>query len=270
MASILANQTESNPTPSETPAEVSNTPVEPLDFRSHIPGELRNEKVWESVPDFPTLAKNYVDMSKYTVGAIKLPGENATPDEWNRVYDKLGRPETADKYAFQAPEGMELDGPALEKAKQVAHQNGLSQRQYEAMVGVLAESAQSNLSALRAQGEAVVAELKQELGGAFTTKLGYAQRVIQEYFGEEVFQEINRSPLGNNKKFITGLMRLGENMAEDGVLPGANGMTPSQTKESALAQANTLMADKAYTDRRDPRHNQIVAEVERLFGVAYN
>ena len=253
-----------------TPTQPSPEPSAPLDFRTHIPAELAGEKVWESVPDFPTLAKNYVDMSKYTVGAIKLPGADAPPSEWGKVYDKLGRPASPDKYAFQAPEGMEFNQPALDRAKAVAHEAGLTQKQYEAMLGVFSETAQGNFQQLAQQGEQVVNELKAELGGSFETKLGYAQRVIQNYFGEEVYNELKKSPVGNNKKFIQGLMKLGEEMAEDGVLPGGSGVSPSQTREGALAQANILMADSAYTNRKDPRHNQVVAEVERLFGIAYN
>ena len=31
---------------------------------------------------------------------VAVPNKNSTEDQWNEVYDKLGRPESADKYSL--------------------------------------------------------------------------------------------------------------------------------------------------------------------------
>jgi hypothetical protein len=33
---------------------------------------------------------------------VVIPNKNSTEDQWNEVYDKLGRPESADKYTLDA------------------------------------------------------------------------------------------------------------------------------------------------------------------------
>ena len=49
------------------------------------------------------LAKSYINATQM-IGKDKVavPNKNSTEDQWNEVYDKLGRPESADKYSLNA------------------------------------------------------------------------------------------------------------------------------------------------------------------------
>lgn len=79
------------------------------------------------------LGKQLHAQEKLLGNAIRIPGKDATPEERNAFLNKLGRPETADKYAFSVPKDMpeELpyDGEAAKAYAKEAHELGLSQEQ---------------------------------------------------------------------------------------------------------------------------------------------
>lgn len=64
--------------------------------------------------------------------SIQLPGADAKPEDWDKVYDRLGRPKDA-AYEFKLPEGLPetfaYDGERAKAFKSVAHKAGLTQKQ---------------------------------------------------------------------------------------------------------------------------------------------
>ena len=85
----------------EQGAVVSNevAPSVPDDWRSAIPEDIREHKSLSTIKDVGGLAKGFVH-AQSMIGAdkIAIPGKFATEDDWNPVWDKLGRPESAEAY----------------------------------------------------------------------------------------------------------------------------------------------------------------------------
>jgi hypothetical protein len=46
-----------------------------------IPEELQDEKLWENIQDTPTLLKNYAHAQKLQGQSVRIPGEDATPED---------------------------------------------------------------------------------------------------------------------------------------------------------------------------------------------
>jgi len=70
---------------------------------------------------------------------MKFPkdiGEDGVLDD---IYTRLGKPETHDKYTVELPEGVQIDDNRLNAAREAAHKEGLSQKQFEAMAQFDAE-----------------------------------------------------------------------------------------------------------------------------------
>ena len=95
--------TQENPGSQEAPA----AEAAPVAFINTLPEELQTEPSLRNFTDAAGLAKSYVHAQKM-IGADKLPlpGKSATDEEWNNVYQKLGRPNAADQYDFQAVQGL--------------------------------------------------------------------------------------------------------------------------------------------------------------------
>lgn len=63
---------------------------------------------------------------------IKLPKEDDI-EGWGKVYNKLGRPETPDGYKKSLPEGASIDDARLNVYTKIAHETGITQKQFEAL-----------------------------------------------------------------------------------------------------------------------------------------
>lgn len=115
------------------------TSVEPakIDWRSEIPEEIRSHKSLETIQDIPSLAKSFVN-AQSMIGADKvaIPGKYATDDDWNIVYDKMGRPAESSGYELEnkLAEGQSENVEMLTNYKDVAHKLGLQPRQAQGLL----------------------------------------------------------------------------------------------------------------------------------------
>ncbi len=88
-------------TPTTTAAPIA--PATPPSWKDSISEDFRNDPNIEKFTEIDALAKSYINATKM-IGQDKLviPTNNSTEDQWNEVYSKLGRPESADKYSLDA------------------------------------------------------------------------------------------------------------------------------------------------------------------------
>lgn len=192
---------------------------------------------------------------------VTLLGPDATSEQINDFYNRLGRPETAEGYNLAPPEGE--DGAFADWAGKTFHAAGLSDKQAAYMAeqwtgyvqGVTqAQADQAQISSVDAR-----AELKLEWGAAFDSKsAGVDQAAIKLGFTPENLSGL-RSAMGPvaAMKFIDSLnSKLGEHTYETGV------STSVATPEQAGMQMNQLLGDKdfvsAWQDRMHPDHNNAV------------
>ena len=118
--------------------ELNNTPPiqeQIANWKDGLPDDLKTEKALESIQDIPGLAKSYIHAQKM-IGSDKIPVPNkyATDEDWQAVYNKLGRPETPDAYEFNLKDNSNIDENALKGFKETAHKNGLLPKQAEAIM----------------------------------------------------------------------------------------------------------------------------------------
>ena len=93
-------------TPKQTEQPISATTEQPPVAKL---GKKQSQKSLETIQTFlkfteiDALAKSYINATRM-IGQDKVavPNENSTDDQWNEVYSKLGRPESADKYKLDA------------------------------------------------------------------------------------------------------------------------------------------------------------------------
>lgn len=175
---------ESAPVTAETPIE---TPAKTNwydGFSDEDIGLIQNNK-WEESP--AGLMEGYNGLLKLRgVPAdqlIKVPGADDA-DGWNGLYDKLGRPESADKYEFTPAEGAEYDDGRVKGFAEVAHKYGLNQEQAAGIVAdVFAQEAQMIEAANKereVQSQADLANLKSELGSAYEERVELGRRFVRD------------------------------------------------------------------------------------------
>ena len=121
------------------------------------------------------LAKSYVSLERQLSNGNKVavPGDNATPEEWDAFFAKTGRPEKPEGYELKAPEGIPEGVWSDEEAKEfatMAHKLGLSKKAANALVSWQAERLGKAYASQQEQAETqrngAIAALKKEWGAA--------------------------------------------------------------------------------------------------------
>lgn len=221
------------------------------------------------------LAKSYIN-AQTLIGRDKIPMP-VTDDDWANTYARLGRPEEAAGYEFNAPEGAVVDEERQGAFRELAHQIGLSQKQAEALAafdfeGQATSLEQSTLAQEQATTEAIDS-LKKEWGNAFEQNTMVANRAVTEFAGEEGLNflkevELEGVSLADHPVLVKMFNNIGKGMMESGKLEGKGSdlvMTPNEVQ----AKQASLMSHPAYTDRNHPEHRVINGEVQKLFKLQF-
>ncbi len=248
----------------------TNTPTQNTDWKASLSDEIRNEKSLENISDIESLAKGYVHAQRL-VGADKIPVPNkfATEEDWNKVYEKLGRPKSADEYKFNLPEDKTVDEAALKTFAEQAHKLGLLPGQadgvvkfYNDMIGQELSNANSIAEAARNKA---TTELKTEWGQAYDQKLTAANNVVASVFPPG-FMSMNMedgTKIGDNPAVIKAFAMLAERMGEDKIVQSDGPIM--QTPKQIDKEINNLTAPgSAYWDKNHPNHQTAVEEVLAL------
>lgn len=247
-------------------------------IRAYIPEEYREEKFWDDIKDVPDFLKSYANQRKYIGQSVRIPGEDATPEDLNKFYSKLGRPEAPQSYQIgDIPDSDKLDGNVIDWFKQVAYDEGLNQKQFNNLVdkyrnfqAKFTEGADEQRTSAMKQVEETLRRADQ-WGHNYDRNLAYADRAIATLGDENLFDKIRNSDLALDPPTYQALMQLfsnvGKSMAEHGSIPGEfHGI---MNKETAIAKIQELQRDPDFLDGRGARHDAIVDELEKLYQIAY-
>jgi hypothetical protein len=228
----------------------------PASWLDSLPPEYKSEACLQQIKDIPTLAKSYISSQKM-IGADKvaLPGKNATPEQWNEFYSKVGRPETHDKYgdpdyAKIAP-NIQVDKAQLAEVKKTFHGLGLSDAQARGVLEMYYRRVDGELKAksesTKAMQEASVSELKREYGEKWDAKLQTAQGVLKKFGDEggEFTKFLDESGLGNDVRLIRLLTKVGEAMLEDTAKGRGPGLAVGEAA-AAAAEIKQLSMDEDF------------------------
>lgn len=252
----------------EAPAEAGEAPSG-NDWLAALPPELSSDPSLQHIGSVEGMAKSYINAQKM-VGAEKLaiPGNWATDEDWDLVYNKLGRPEGAGDYDLG-----EAEGDLADWFRDAAHKSGLSTRQAAAIAEKYSEfSSQSDVMSEEAMNSSradVETDLRKEFGGAFDDKMARANELLREFDAPDLteIKLADGSQLGDNPELVKFMVRLGdyvaEEISEDG-LAGRNSR-PGTTDEDLQSRVAEMTAKNSpYWEKQHPEHDRVVNEVLRL------
>jgi hypothetical protein len=206
---------------------------------------------------------------------IGMPAADAPPEAWNQFYNKLGRPETADKYEIAMPQGMEADAGMLAWAKPAFHEAGLTPKQAQILSdkwnAYAAQTAQQSTEADATANQAALDKLNAEWGADLDKNREAGKRAMQALgvdadLVSAIEQNIGSAP-------IVKLLALIGRKADEGGFIGSQNADPNNpdtmTKEQANARITQLQGDpefmRKYTTANDPGHAEALKTMERLF-----
>ena len=252
-----------------TPA--SDQQQEKVDFKSLIPAEYKDEKALQNFNDMNGFVKSYLNANRMVgLDKIPVPNKHATDDDWNEVYKRLGKPETADEYKFNLPKETKLDENSLKAYKEQAHKLGLLPHQADGLIQYYNELANSadvdaNSKAETARLEAEQT-LRKEFGPAYSNKLKAARQLASATLGEDFLDNTllkNGSKVGDDPTVVKAFAELAGKLSEDTIVKGDS---PSYmtVKEIEQQLQKIQQPGSAYWDKTHPNHNAAVQEAYKL------
>ena len=233
---------------------------------SDLKGYVAN-KGWK---DSTELARGYQNLEKL-LGSEKLPMPKGDDDVegWNKLYTKLGRPETPEGYGIKAAEGQ--DPTLANAAASKFHELGLTEKQGQALTNWWAEQSQGLLdaqSAAQAQSaDQAIAELKNEWGNKYDENIELGRRAAREYgLDADALGKIEGA-LGT-KGLLDLMAKIGRGQGEAEFI-GQGKTSFGMSPEAARARIQALKGDAEWTQRYLKGDADARAELERLHRLGY-
>jgi polyhydroxyalkanoate synthesis regulator phasin len=243
-----------------------------------LPDDLRGVKSLSKFNDLTSLAKSYIELEKNLDKRIIMPGDEASDEDWGKLFIKLGMPE--DKKYITDEKKAELlknnltDGETLSLYEELFHKGNLTKRQGEKILNQIIENAQNTNEELikvqKASREANMAKFYEVYKDQTSEKLNILKGVMSKYGSAELVdlvEETNYAPV-----LIDLLLKLGEGIKSDSLVSGKSEPTISD-KETAVKEIKRLESDKEfmlkYADRSHIGHKQAVSELNDLYEIAY-
>ena len=250
----------------------SDQPQEPkVDFQSLIPAEYKNEKALQNFQDMDGFVKSFLH-SQRLVGTekIKIPNKFATDEDWNAVYEKLGKPKSPDEYKYNLPKESKLDDDSLKAFSATAHQLGLLPKQAEGIINYYNELANASEVDTNAKAETARAEtektLRKEYGSAYKHRIHAAKNLASSTLGNDFLNNTilqDGSKLGDNPIVVKAFAELASQISEDTMIQGEAPAYMS-LKEINKQIAALQQPGSAYFDKRHPNHDDAVSEMQTL------
>ncbi|WBG90024.1 hypothetical protein N5580_13105 [Pantoea piersonii] len=153
--------------------------------------------------------------------------EEGDAEGWGNVWNRLGRPETAEGYELPVPEGDsgEFAGAASGKM----HELGLSKSQAQGIAEWYNSQQSQMVEQFNQQREQQatenVAAIRKEWGNNFDTNVAVANKAVSAYLPAEAIAALKDSGLGTNPHFVKAFFKIGQSLSEAKVINGE----PSQS-----------------------------------------
>lgn len=174
--------------------------------------------------DISSLASSYIELEKKLGTMHTLPGKEATKEELDAFYKKLGKPDAADKYGFK----QEWD--AEKRFAQAAYEANLSDAQAKSLYAFfhkIGEDQQAQLAeAVKKQAEESDAALKKEFGNKVSEKMELYTKGLKAFGSAPVFSQLEQTGLAYHPDFVKMFIKIGEALGESRTVLG-DGKAPT-------------------------------------------
>jgi hypothetical protein len=275
-----ASPVETTKTPTETKQEtttqhISATTEQPkvaTSWKETISEEFRNDPNIAKFTEIDALAKSYINATRMIgTDKVAVPNQNSTEDHWNEVYDKLGRPESAEKYKLEVKsEVVPIEETAVKQFAENAHKLGLNNKQAQGILEFYKNSMEQTAKQTQIDAETAQAQaqqvLRQEWGKSYDANIQKAASLAKANMKAEVLDLPMKdgSRLGDNPDVIKGFAKIADMLSEDKIIS-----TESENVNQGRdydAEISQIINDKTgpYWNSTHPDHAKVVQQVLTL------
>ena len=263
---------ETTQTTTDTPQTIEQPSTVAKSWKETISEEFRNDPNISKFTEIDALAKSYINATRM-IGQDKVavPNENSTDDQWNEVYSKLGRPESADKYKLEVQsETAPLDDSAIKQFAENAHQLGLNNKQAQGILEFYKNSMEGSVQQARIDTETAQAnaeqELRKEWGRSYDENIKKAGAIAKANMSEDILNmELkDGTRIGDHPSVIKGFANIANLMSEDKLVSTESENVDRGTDYEAEISKLVNDRDGPYWNKAHPDHDKVVQQVFTL------
>ena len=222
--------------------------------------ELVKAKGWSGAD---AALKSYSELEKFKgAGDHLLIPKDDDVDGWSKVYNMMGRPETADKYQFTNETGVEISDELFNGFKAFAHKEGYSQKQ---MAGAI----EFQLEAVKASEDMFTQQRKERSDGHIEAMRQKWQNEYEptvtkieataEKLGVKAFLE--EMGISKEPEIVNMLLTIANSDSEDNLNAGGS---PAPVAKGLSEQLKDIMASDAFNNKFHQDHKKVMAEYMEL------
>ena len=237
-----------------------------MDWMNELPPELQSNETLKQYKTVADLAKGMVETKSLVGSSIRIPSENAGPDDraafleklTSRVPELMKRPDPNDPEfwttfgtpkepsEYTVPEGVTLPDGTEATLREVMHAAKLSRSQAQSMLAEMGRRGQEVTRAQQEAQEAAERALRAEWGSAYEQRSAMVKK-ITEQFGVQgdprKVYDIAKSLLSGEREFLKQP-------------EGSPGITPAEAKR----QIEEIENNPEYWDqgRKNPQRQQVL------------
>lgn len=205
----------------------------------------------------------------------------ATPEQEAAILNKLGRPESPDKYEFKHPDGVTVDQDLESLGRNIFHKLGVPQTKAQEAMDMwnkaVADKVTKNTEAARVANEKALEELGKTWGADLDKNKAAGNRVLQSLnLKPEVVASIEENM--GSAAFVEMMVAIGRR-SDEGAFKGGNdnaagdpNNVANMTPEAAAARIKVLQGDSdfqaKYGTANHPEHKQALELMASLFAKA--
>ena len=272
-----------NPAPGNAPeinpvVPPATPPPVPYDWTKDIPKEFAEEKLWEPLKGkpVPEILKAYANAEKMIGGSVRIPKEDAKPEEWAAFYKKMGRPDTVEGYNIQKPDklpdGVTWNDDLTSWFAKTAHENGLSKNQVQKIMKSWNEVETAKAHSAQKEMGQRLSKLQEQWGDEFAGRVELGVRGIERLMPKEEVTEfkalLDTTGIGNHPLMIKYAHLVGKMLQEDGYIigDGKGGALGAEAAKKEIAAINADQAGPYWND--GPGHKEAVERMNKLHRIA--
>lgn len=240
-----------------------------------VPEELRTNVQLATHKSITDTLNNWGSLHKRAgMHMLPIPAEGAEDSAYDEVYKALGRPGEPGQYRLPDPvdgagkpiaDRDKMPPEMLQEVLGVLHQAGVSQRQLDRILPGWNALIAKQLNTADEQKNLRMAPVREEMGASFQANQALVEKFLRSHVAPDDLREaLNVTTIPT---FFRLLHRIATEQAEAN--PETGEPVPGDVVATAQTEVEKLKADPAYTDRYNPNHKRIVAQVNELQKVVF-
>jgi hypothetical protein len=239
-------------------------------WKAGLDEELRNDPLlsqFTGEDDVPKVIREYVHAQrKIGQKGVLIPKKDAKPEEWEKFFTDLGRPQKAAGYALGKPpdwpENLPYQQEAEEAFRKAAFEAGLPASQVEKIfkwyTGFSLDQWHAYEKAAEEAHKTAEKALRKEWGPDFDNNFKAAGGVLVKYGGENL---AGRQDLKNDPDLVKFLFQVSKVLGEDQFVAGSPG--DQGTLDGQIAEVDKKMQEMVAANKGGEGNPEYVALMKR-------